>query len=256
MLGVGISALDMGSAIAQILAMVKARQPQYVCVVGVHGVTEAQADPEFRHIVNHACLATPDGMPLVWVGRWLGHSTIDRVYGPDLMLELCRVSSARGLRHFFFGGREGVASILAARMKELYPGLEVVGTYTPPFRPLRPDEEVALQRRVEIARPDVFWVGLSTPKQERFMYAYYRRLKVPVMIGVGAAFDMNAGLLRRAPRWMQRSGLEWCYRLYQEPRRLWRRYLRNNPLFLGRIFLQLTGLRKYRMGLGPRQPSP
>ena len=251
-LGVGVSVLNMERAVAHILAMVKARQPGYVCLVGVHGVSEAQDDPRFKQILNQAALSTPDGMPMVWLGKWAGNAGMDRVYGPDLVLALGEVSAKHGLRHFFYGGGEGVAGQLALRMQRRFPGLTVVGTHTPPFRPLEADEEAALERQVEAARPDIFWVGLGTPKQERFMHAYHARLKVPVMIGVGAAFDMHSGRLDQAPRWMQRSGLEWSYRLYKEPRQLWKRYLRNNPLFVGRIFLQLTGLKKYEICQEPQ----
>jgi N-acetylglucosaminyldiphosphoundecaprenol N-acetyl-beta-D-mannosaminyltransferase len=250
-LGVGVSVLNMERAVAHILAMVKARRPRYVCVVGVHGVSEAQDDPAFKRILDQAALCTPDGMPLVWLGRLAGHGTMDRVYGPDLLLALGAVSARCHLRHFFYGGREGVADRLALRLQQRFSGLTVAGTCTPPFRPLDADESAALKRQVEAARPDILWVGLSTPKQERFMHAYCARLGVPVMIGVGAAFDMHAGLLDQAPRWMQRSGLEWSYRLWQEPRRLWKRYVRNNPLFLGRILLQLTGLKTYPLAHEP-----
>jgi N-acetylglucosaminyldiphosphoundecaprenol N-acetyl-beta-D-mannosaminyltransferase len=244
-LGVRVSVLDMERAVAHILAMVKAREPRYVCVVGVHGVSEAQDDPRFKQLLNQAALCTPDGMPMVWLGKLAGHAAMGRVYGPDLMLALGGVSAQHGLRHFFYGGHQGVADRLARRMQERFPGLIVAGTYTPPFRPLNAGEEAALERLVEAARPDVFWVGLGAPKQEHFMRAYHAQLGVPVMIGVGAAFDIHAGLLDQAPRWIQRSGLEWSYRLYKEPRRLWKRYLRNNPLFVGRIFLQITGLKRY-----------
>jgi N-acetylglucosaminyldiphosphoundecaprenol N-acetyl-beta-D-mannosaminyltransferase len=246
-LGVGVSVLNMERAVSHILAMVKVRQPGYVCVVGVHGVSEAQDDPSFKQILNEAALSTPDGMPMVWLGKWAGHAVMDRVYGPDLMLALAAISAKHGLRHFLYGGREGVAGQLALRLQYRFPGLTIAGTFTPPFRPLDADENAALEQQVEATSPDIFWVGLGTPKQERFMHAYYARLKVPVMIGVGAAFDICAGLLDQAPRWMQRSGLEWAYRLYKEPRRLWKRYLRNNPLFVGRVFLQLTGLKKYQI---------
>ena len=174
-LGVAVSAVSLDQAVASIVRWIGAhrtgesRLARYVCVSGVHGVMECRGDPALREIHNRAALVTPDGMPLVWLGRLLGHRHMTRVYGPDLMLELCRVSTAPGLRHFFYGGGEGVASLLARRLVERFPGLDVVGTYTPPFRPLLPVERKAVIDLIESHRPDIVWVGLSTPKQERWM---------------------------------------------------------------------------------------
>ncbi|HEY6169879.1 MAG TPA: WecB/TagA/CpsF family glycosyltransferase, partial [Verrucomicrobiae bacterium] len=151
----------------------------------------------------------------------------------------------KNIRHFFYGGARGAAEELKRRLTERFPGLQIVGVYEPPFRPLDAGEERALIEQVRAARPDILWVGLSTPKQERFMAEYLPKLDVTLMVGVGAAFDFHSGRAKQAPRWMQRCGLEWFYRLCCEPRRLWKRYLKNNPLFLGRALLQLTGLRKY-----------
>jgi N-acetylglucosaminyldiphosphoundecaprenol N-acetyl-beta-D-mannosaminyltransferase len=214
-------------------------------VTGVHGVSEAQTDPEFRQILNRAFLCTPDGMPLVWVGRWQGQKQMDRVYGPDLMLAVMALSENTGWRHFFYGGADGTAQVLQTKLLERFPKLQIVGANEPPFRPLNVDEQQKLREEVGAARPDIMWVGLSTPKQERFMAQYLERLDVTLMFGVGAAFDFHAGKIRQAPKWMQRSGLEWCFRLGCEPRRLWRRYFKNNPLFMARIFCQFTGLRKF-----------
>jgi N-acetylglucosaminyldiphosphoundecaprenol N-acetyl-beta-D-mannosaminyltransferase len=243
-LGVGISALNLPLAVSTIAGAIERRQRGYVCVTGVHGVMEAQSDPELRGILNRAFLNTPDGMPMVWLGRLDGHRHMSRVYGPDLMIELCQFP---GCRHFFYGGSNGTALALKERMEVRIPGIQIVGTYEPPWRPLTDEENTALSSEVERARPDILWVGLSTPKQERFMAQYLPRLRVPLMIGVGAAFDMHAGRLKQAPRWMQRSGLEWVYRLTREPRRLWRRYLRNNPRFLWAVTLQLTGVKEYSL---------
>lgn len=244
-LGVGISVLNLPSALEAVGEAINRRAKGYICITGVHGVTEAQDDPEFRRILNRSFLCTPDGMPMVWMGKIAGHREMDRVYGPDLMELVCASSRERGWRHFFYGGAEGVAAQLQARLEERFPGLQIVGTYTPPFRPLTPDEQQHLVRMVDETRPDIFWVGLSTPKQEKFMAEYLPKLNVSLMVGVGAAFDFHSGRVRQAPRWIQRSGLEWFYRLCQEPRRLWKRYLRNNPLFIARVFLQLSGLRRY-----------
>jgi len=246
-LGVGLSAIDLDSAVAAMARAIETRTKGYICVTGVHGVSEAQSDPAFRTILNESFLNTPDGMPMVWMGRWQGFGGIRRVYGPDLMLRVCEYTHTRGLTHFFYGGAAGVAEDLKSRLEARFPGLKVAGTYSPPFRALTEAEEADLGARVRAARPDIFWVGLSTPKQEKFMAQHWRGLDATLFVGVGAAFDFHAGRVRQAPRWMQRSGLEWLFRLGCEPRRLWKRYLKNNPLFILRATLQLSGLRKYRL---------
>jgi N-acetylglucosaminyldiphosphoundecaprenol N-acetyl-beta-D-mannosaminyltransferase len=244
-LGVGVSAINMAQALERIGRAVESREKGYVCVTGVHGVSEAQADPGFRRILNSAFLCTPDGMPLVWVGRCQGAREMDRVYGPDLMLAIMELSERTGWRHFFYGGTNGTAELLKAKLVERFPKLQVAGTYEPPFRPLYAEEQEQLREKVRLARPDMMWIGLSTPKQERFMAEHLAKFDVTLMFGVGAAFDFHAGKVRQAPQWMQRAGLEWFYRLCREPRRLWKRYLKNNPLFVARIFFQATGLKKF-----------
>jgi N-acetylglucosaminyldiphosphoundecaprenol N-acetyl-beta-D-mannosaminyltransferase len=246
-LGVGVSAVNMATALEVIEGWVARREPHYVCVTGVHGVMECQRDGELRRIHNSAGLVTPDGMPLVWLSRARGFRTVGRVYGPDLMLEVCERSAARAWRHFFYGGPEGVAQRLADRLRERFAGLEVAGVYAPPFRPLTAEEDDGIVQRINDAHADIVWVGLSTPKQEVWMAAHVGRVAAPVLIGVGAAFDFNAGLKRQAPAWMQRSGLEWLFRLMTEPRRLWRRYLINNPSFVALVALQSLGLRSYSL---------
>ncbi len=246
-LGVGVHALNLPLAIEVLRQAIATRTKGYVCVTGVHGVSEAQSDSEFRAILNRALLNTPDGMPMVWLGRWSGAREMDRVYGPDLLVEVCQASESAGWRHFFYGGAPGTAPDLAAHLQARFPKLIVAGTFTPPFRPLTTDEMKELQAIVAAARPDIMWIGLSTPKQERFMSATLASLEVPVMIGIGAAFDLVSGKVRQSPRWIQRSGFEWLYRLVQEPKRLWKRYLKNNPLFVVRIVLQLSGLRRYSL---------
>jgi N-acetylglucosaminyldiphosphoundecaprenol N-acetyl-beta-D-mannosaminyltransferase len=246
-LGVGLSAIDLDTAVRLVDEALRTRTRGYVCVTGVHGVSEAQADPAFRDILNGAFLNTPDGMPMVWMGRAQKAASMDRVYGPDLMLRVCELTARTGHTHFFYGGAPGVAEELKASMERRFPGIKVAGLYTPPFRPLTPEEEAQLQAMVERARPDIIWVGLSTPKQEKFMASHWKTLSATLFFGVGAAFDFHTGRVRQAPRWMQRSGLEWFFRLICEPRRLWKRYFKNNPLFVMRAFLQLTGLRRYRL---------
>jgi N-acetylglucosaminyldiphosphoundecaprenol N-acetyl-beta-D-mannosaminyltransferase len=244
-LGVGVSAINLDLAVAAAAEALNQKLKGYVCVTGVHGVSEAQRDPAFRAILNHSFLTTPDGMPMVWMGRLQGFGDMGRVYGPDLMLAICEMSARRGFKHFLYGGAPGIAQELKRRLEERFPGLNVVGAYTPPFRPLTDFEEEELARQVAAAKPDVFWVGLSTPKQEIFMAEHWQQLEARLFFGVGAAFDFHAGRVRQAPRWMQRSGLEWLFRLGCEPRRLWKRYLKNNPLFVFRALAQLSGLRKY-----------
>jgi N-acetylglucosaminyldiphosphoundecaprenol N-acetyl-beta-D-mannosaminyltransferase len=252
-LGVGVSAVTMAQAVNVIQGWIAGADHEYVCVTGVHGVMESQDDPSLRDIHNSAGLVTPDGMPLVWLSRFKGYPHVERVYGPDLMLACCAASVSQGYRHFFYGGAPGVAERLAGRLQERFPGLVVTGTWSPPFGEPTLVEERATIERINSANPDIVWVGLSTPKQERWMATHVGRLSAPVLIGVGAAFDFHAGLKRQAPRWMQRSGLEWLFRLGTEPRRLWRRYLSNNPRFLWRILLQLSGLVQY--DFSPRRPG-
>lgn len=244
-LGVGISVLNLHSALDAIAAAVRERRKGYICVTGVHGVMEAQDDPRFREILNGAFLCTPDGMPMVWAGKLAGHAEMRRVYGPDLMLEVCAWSETSGAKHFFYGGADGVADLLARKLKEKFPKLQVVGTYTPPFRALNDAEVRSLQAQIADVQPDIFWVGLSTPKQEKFMAEFLPKLECTLMLGVGAAFDFHSGRVSQAPRWMQRSGLEWLYRLCSEPRRLWWRYFRNNPLFLLKFLGQSLRLKRY-----------
>lgn len=248
-LGVNVSAIDMQDCVDTIDSWIDSRSQHYVCITGVHGVIESQSDASLRAIHNAAGLVTPDGMPLVWMARWLGHSRTRRVYGPDLMRTLSRLSPSRGYRHFYYGGGNGVAERLKGALTQASPGLNVVGIIEPPFRPLTPAEDTAVVDAINAARPDIIWVGLSTPKQERWMASHIGRLEAPVLIGVGAAFDFLAGEKQQAPAWMQRNGLEWLFRLVTEPRRLWRRYLSIVPKFI-----VLAGAQLVRSRLRKGQP--
>jgi N-acetylglucosaminyldiphosphoundecaprenol N-acetyl-beta-D-mannosaminyltransferase len=244
-LGVGVSAVSMQEAVGRVDRFLQGDSSGYVCVTGVHGIIEAQSDEAFRATLNNSFLTTPDGMPTVWLGRWSGFKDMTRVYGPEFMLEICKLSVERGYRHVLYGGKPGVAEELKAKLEAQFPGLRITGTYTPPFRPLNAAEERDLMSAIERSQADMLWCGLSTPKQERFMAQYCGRLPVKLMFGVGAAFDINSGNLKDAPRWIKLAGLQWLHRLVLEPRRLASRYLRNNPKFVWLVGLQLTGLRKF-----------
>jgi N-acetylglucosaminyldiphosphoundecaprenol N-acetyl-beta-D-mannosaminyltransferase len=231
-LGVGISAIDMRTAVDEIGGWIERGVRSYVCVTGVHGVMESQRDETLRRIHNDSGLTTPDGMPMVWAGRWAGARWMERVYGPDLMLAVCERAVQHGWKSFFYGGKPGVADQLASELRKRFPELPVVGTYSPPFRPMTPAEDTEIVDLINGANADIVWVGLSTPKQEHWMADHRTALTAPVLVGVGGAFDIHAGAVPQAPRWIQRSGLEWAFRLAVEPRRLWRRYLGNNPRFV------------------------
>ncbi len=244
-LGVNVSAINMQVALEVIGGWVSNHEQHYVTITGVHGVMELQRDPAIREMHNQAGLVTPDGMPLVWVSHRRGFHDVGRVYGPDLMLELCKASATTGYRHFFYGGGDGVADLLAEKLRAQFPHLQIVGTYTPPFRALTAEEDEEVVQRINDLGADIVWVGLSTPKQEKWMSSHLGRLNAGAMIGVGAAFDFHAGLKQQAPHWMQKRGLEWFFRLVSEPRRLGKRYLINNPSFIFLIMLQELGFRRY-----------
>jgi N-acetylglucosaminyldiphosphoundecaprenol N-acetyl-beta-D-mannosaminyltransferase len=244
-LGVGVNAINMEQALSLFDSWLSNGVRGYVCVTGVHGVMEAQKDRNFRSILNNSLLTTPDGAPTVWVGKLQGYKAMGRVFGPDLMNEVCRLSAQKGYTHFFYGGRPGVAERLKAVMTAKFPPLRVVGTYTPPFGPLSHQEEVRLCELVSETKPDVLWVGLSTPKQERFMAQYSDKIQSKIMVGVGAAFDIHTGFIKDAPGWIKKLGMQWLHRLLQDPSRLWKRYLVNNPQFMWKITLQMTRFSKY-----------
>lgn len=204
----------------------------FVCVRDVHGIMRAQADPALFTLHEQAGMVTPDGMPLVWLARRRGYHYVTRVCGADLVSEVCRVSTQHGLRHYFYGGKPGVAERMAAALTARFPDLNVAGVSTPPFRAMTPEEDEAATAEIIAARPHIVWVGLSTPTQEFWMRDHVGRIPGATLMGVGAAFDFYAGDVARAPQWMQKSGLEWLHRLISEPKRLWRRYLVLAPQFV------------------------
>jgi N-acetylglucosaminyldiphosphoundecaprenol N-acetyl-beta-D-mannosaminyltransferase len=248
-LGTGISATSYRQVCEAVAAWARAGQSAYICVCNVHTVMEAHRNPEYARILNEAAIATPDGMPLVWALRRLGAPGQERVYGPDLLLEFAKLAASQpDLTSYFYGGAEGVAERLAAVLTERFPGFRVAGFESPPFRELTLEEDAAAVARINASGANVLWVGLGAPKQERWMAAHLGRVR-PVMIGVGAAFDFLTGRTPQAPRWMMRMGLEWAFRLATEPRRLWRRYLVNNPGFVWHVGWQVVLV---RLALGQR----
>jgi N-acetylglucosaminyldiphosphoundecaprenol N-acetyl-beta-D-mannosaminyltransferase len=243
-LGVKVHALETSEAVTRMQQLIESRETgHYLAITGMHGVAEASQDSRFREILNRADLVVPDGMPLVWLARWHKHPLRRRVPGSELMLAFCKKSGPR-YRHFFYGGAPGVSEDLARRLHAQY-DITIAGTYCPPFRPLNENEEKEVAAQVAECAPDVLWVGLSTPKQEQWINEHRKKLGVPVMLGVGAAFDMNSGRLRRAPEWMQQGGLEWLFRLLTEPRRLWKRYLVTIPRSVASVSFELLNLRKF-----------
>jgi N-acetylglucosaminyldiphosphoundecaprenol N-acetyl-beta-D-mannosaminyltransferase len=231
-LGVRVSALNLATAVAAVRDMVASHARGYICVAPVSTIVDARRDPSYRDVVNRAALVTPDGIPVVWLGRHQGHPEVSRTYGPDLMARLCASKDGRDLRHFFYGGTREVCDKLVQRLKEKFPDIVVVGTFAPAFTPEAGAVPGRVRDLINAARPDILWVALGSPKQDFWMALNRQSLDVPVMIGVGAAFDFLAGVKPQAPRWMQRAGLEWLFRLCHEPRRLWKRYLVGNSLFI------------------------
>ncbi len=252
-LGIGIDAVNMEQALDRIAGDLREQRKGYVCLAGVHGVMEAQRDPDLAKILNDAALAAPDGMPTVWVGRHQGHVKMERVAGPDLMLEVISRKAFCCYSHFLCGGKNGIAEELRDLLLARYPGVQIVGTFTPPFDPMSQDEEQQFIATINCLRPDIIWVGISTPKQEHFMGRYLPLLDTTLMFGVGAAFDFHTGRIADCADWIKQSGLQWFHRLLQDPKHLWKRYLRNNAAFLFYTVLQLTGLKSYPR---PANPEP
>jgi N-acetylglucosaminyldiphosphoundecaprenol N-acetyl-beta-D-mannosaminyltransferase len=246
-LGVGVHAVNPRTAIEFVESSIVSGRRGYICVTGVHGVMEANRNNEFRDTMDRAMLVLPDGMPTVWVGRLQRHRDMHRVFGPEFMAAICARSAENGFTHFLYGGNPGVAEQLGCNLRKRFPGMKVVGTYTPPFRPLTVSELEELRDAIECAKPDIIWVGLSTPKQEQFMAEMIDVLNCKLMVGVGAAFDIHTNRIKDAPRWVKNAGLQWLHRLCQEPSRLWRRYLINNFSFLWHLGLQISGIQRFEL---------
>ena len=244
-LDVALALTDYEGTLGWMDAMIVARGRCYVCVCNVHTVMASGEDPELRAALASSSLNVPDGQPLVWAINSLGYALGDRVYGPELMSRACAHAAASGHRFYRYGGRnQGALVQLALNLRQRYPGVRIVGGYSPPHRPLTAEEQDAVSEEINRSRADVVWVGIGVPKQEKWMARMRPQLEAPLLVGVGAAFDFHAGLVPQAPNWIQEAGLEWAYRLAHEPRRLWRRYLRYNPRFLGAFARQLIGRRR------------
>jgi N-acetylglucosaminyldiphosphoundecaprenol N-acetyl-beta-D-mannosaminyltransferase len=240
-LGIPLALTDYERTMDWMDATIASKGRGYVCVAAVHTVMVCQEDPELREAVLNSDLTVPDGQPLVWAMNALGHDLSSRVYGPELMERYCERSALTGARIFLYGGRnQGALVQLALNLRRRFPGVKIVGGYSPPFRDLTPEEERSVVEEINHSHADVVWVGIGVPKQEKWMARMRHRLATPVFVGVGAAFDFHAGLIPQAPGWMQHAGLEWLFRLAQEPRRLWRRYLRYNPRFVAGFARQWT----------------
>jgi N-acetylglucosaminyldiphosphoundecaprenol N-acetyl-beta-D-mannosaminyltransferase len=228
-------------------AAIAAGSREYVCVAATHTVMASQEDPELRAAVLGSSLTVPDGQPLVWALRAYGHPLGDRVYGPELMERACARAARSGARMFLYGGRDEQAlADLTTQLQERHPGIVIAGSYKPVYRPLSEDEQREVAGAINAARPDIVWVGLGVPRQEKWMATMRGQLDAPVLVGVGAAFDFLSGTVAQAPRWIQRAGLEWLFRLTREPRRLWRRYLRYNPRFVAGFAREWWGMKRGR----------
>ncbi len=239
-LGIPLALTDYLDTLRWVDAMVARQERGYICVCNVHTVMASREDPELRAALLGSSFNVPDGQPLVWAINSLGHSLAGRVYGPELMSRACAQAAGTGQRFYLYGGRnQGALVQLALNLRKQHPGVKIVGGYSPPHRPLTDEEQDAVVEEINRSQPDAVWVGIGVPKQEKWMAHMRPRLEAPLLVGVGAAFDFHAGLVPQAPNWLQEAGLEWAYRLSQEPRRLWPRYVRYNPRFVAAFARQL-----------------
>ncbi|MBM4153019.1 MAG: WecB/TagA/CpsF family glycosyltransferase [Kiritimatiellaceae bacterium] len=214
--------------------------------LGVAGIVEARRNSKLQYILNESILNTPDGMPLVWLGKLYGYRNIERVYGPDLLRDVCAYSASKGWKHFFYGAAPGIVEKLKAELERKHPSIQISGIYCPPFRDLTPEEEADVVDQVNRSGTDIFWIGVSTPKQLYLMDHIRSKLHCKVICPVGYAFDVNAGVQIDAPDWAKYSGFQWLHRAIKQPR-LWKRYLPDNPRFVFETFLQILHLKKYPM---------
>jgi len=252
-LGVRVDVMNMDRLLSRLATMLQRGDKGYLSAITVHGVMLAQRDPEFATAFDDAAIAIPDGTPIAWAGRLQGHRDMRYVTGPALMREVFRRKEFAAYTHFFYGGDTGVAQELAAHFRSVTPHAKIVGTFTPPFRSLTNAEERALIAQIRRCKPDMIWVGLGTPKQDKFMRRYLPLLDTTIMFGVGAAFDFHTGRIRDCAPWIKGAGLQWLHRLMQDPKRLWWRYLRDNPAFIYGMTIQLV---KRAFRIRPSTPGP
>lgn len=246
-LGIQLALTNYDEMLGWIDAMVASRDRGYLCACNVHTVMASREDTRLRSALEFSSINVPDGQPLVWAINALGHSLRSRVYGPELMSQACARAAEMGHRFYLYGGRnQGALVQLALNLRQRHPGVKIVGGYSPPHRPLSQEEQEAIIEEINHSQADVVWAGIGVPKQEKWMAEVRPLIDAPVLAGVGAAFDFHAGLVPQAPNWIQESGLEWAYRLAHEPRRLWKRYLRYNPKFVGAFARQLSAERRAR----------
>jgi N-acetylglucosaminyldiphosphoundecaprenol N-acetyl-beta-D-mannosaminyltransferase len=244
-LGVGVTPVNLSQTINILEQWRTEGRREYVLCTSVHGLVEAQRDPEIRTALNRSGLTTEDGMPLVWWCQRSGYFNAGRVSGTDLLLAMCERAPQNGHRHYFYGGSPRVVEAMVSRLVECFPGITIAGYRSPPFRPLTPEEDAADIRAINETRPDYVWVGLGMPKQDKWIAQHVGKIQAAALLGVGAAFDFVAGTKPRAPLWMQRSGFEWLFRLMTEPRRLAHRYLVYNTIFVMRALQQVAGWKSY-----------
>ncbi len=254
-LGVAVDAVDMRRSLDHIDDLLRGTRNHYICVADVHGIMEAQRDPKLFEAYDRSAMTVPDGMPLVWTGWLQKHAGMTHVTGPDLMLEIFRDPRFEHLRHFLYGGQPGIAAQLKSALESRFPSAQVVGIYTPPFRELTEDELGTLQGQLTAARVDVLWIGVSCPRQELFMARHVNQLSARLMFGVGAAFDYHTGRIRDCAPWIKQAGLQWLHRLLQDPRRLWKRYARNNPAFVWKMAGQVLRDRFHQSGASAEQEA-
>ncbi|MEW5895574.1 MAG: WecB/TagA/CpsF family glycosyltransferase [Candidatus Omnitrophota bacterium] len=241
-----VDVIDMDIAIDRVESWIRQRKKSYICVVPVSTIVEAVDDKDYRRIINNADMVTPDGMPIVWSGRFKGHSKIKRVCGPDFMKKICKDPCLAHWKHFFLGTTPATLKRLERKLRQWNPDIQVCGSYAPPVDEKARAEDESIIAQINGVQPDILWVGMGAPKQDYWMKLNRERLDVPVMIGVGAAFDFLAGVKPRAPEWMQRIGMEWFFRLCCEPRRLWRRYVIGNARFCFEMFKEIFRLRNVK----------
>jgi N-acetylglucosaminyldiphosphoundecaprenol N-acetyl-beta-D-mannosaminyltransferase len=245
-LGVGISAINMKMTLEVIDGWFKRREQHYLIAAPAHCLVDCQRDEALRYIYNNAGMVTPDGMPLVWILKLMGFRGVDRVCGSDLMLAVCEHGLREGYRHYLYGSTPEVIERLVKRLGERFPSIQIVGAHAPPF-PYTAEYDGLVVKQINAVKPDIVWCGLGAAKEEVWTSQHVGKVTAPILIGVGAAFDFHSGTKPQAPRWMQRAGLEWAFRLANEPRRLWRRYLIGNPLFLWLVLLQALNRRTFSM---------